>query len=220
MLKQQFKGAPATALFTALCTFVFIVTAIQARSITDVVWNSPIAENMILWGPYVNGPGYLRILTAGFLHLDITHLFLNMMLLVLVGSEIERFVGTGPYAVAYLAFVVASSASVLAFNFAVPTAGASGALYALMSVLVAIAYRRSADLRAPIILILVNVAYTFVASNVSFWGHAGGLVWGAVLAWPLTSKSNRSRWIAAWVGLAVAVAAAWVPTIPMSTMVF
>lgn len=220
MLKQQFKGAPATAFFAALCTFVFIVTALQARSLTDVVWNSTIAENLILWGPYVDGPGYLRILTGGFLHLDITHLFLNMLLLVLVGSEIERFVGTGPYAVAYLAFVVASSASVLAFSFAVPTAGASGALYALMAVLVAIAYRRSADLRAPIVLILVNVVYTFIAPNVSFWGHAGGLLWGALLAWPLTSASNRSRWIAAWVGLAVAMVAAWIPTIPMSTMIY
>lgn len=218
MLKTQFKGAPATAVIAALCCAVFVVTAVQARSLTDVVWDSWLGSNMILWGPLVDGPGYLRALTAGFLHLDITHLFLNMLLLAVIGPPIERQVGTGPFAVAYVAAGLAASAAVLAFNFAVPTAGASGALYALMAIFVAVASRRSADLRAPLVLIAVNVVYTFIAPSVSFWGHAGGLVAGALLAWPLTSPNARVRWGTAVAGLVLAAVAVWLPTLPSSQM--
>ena len=218
MLKTQFKGAPATAVIAALCCAVFVITAVQARSLTDVVWDSWLGSNMILWGPLVDGPGYLRALTAGFLHLDITHLFLNMLLLAVFGPPIERQVGTGPFAVAYVAAGLAASAAVLAFNFAVPTAGASGALYALMAIFVAVASRRSADLRAPLVLIAVNVVYTFIAPSVSFWGHAGGLVAGAVLAWPLTSANARVRWGTAVAGLVLAAVAVWSPTLPSSQM--
>ena len=78
----------------------------------------------------------------------------------------------------------------------------------------------SADLRAPIALLAVNIAYTFLAANVSFWGHAGGLAVGALMAWPLTSPHPRTRWVTAVVALAAAVVAAWIPTIPLSTPIY
>lgn len=215
-VRRYIRDAPATAAFTAVCVVVFVITAVQARSLTHV-WDTPLGSQMILYGPLVEGPGYIRPLTAGFLHLDISHLFVNMLMLVVIGSQVERYVGTGPYAVAYAASVIGSSASVLVFNFAVPTAGASGALFALIAVFIAVASRRGADLRAPIALLVVNVAYTFLATNVSFWGHAGGLVFGALMAWPLTSNKPRVCWATAWVALAAAVVAAWIPTLPLST---
>lgn len=218
VIRASLRGAPVTSAIAAICVAVFAIMALQARSLTDVTWASPLGEAMILWGPLVEGLGYLRPLTAGFMHLDITHLFLNMMMLVFVGAEVERYVGSGTYAVAYLASVLGSSAAVLAFNFTVPTAGASGALYALMAMLVAIALRRSVDLRAPIALILVNIAYTLMAANVSFWGHAGGLVFGALMGWFLTSASVKVRWAGALAGLVLGAAAVWVPTIPSTTM--
>ena len=186
----------------------------------QVVWGSPLAEHMILYGPEVTGLGYARALTAGFLHLDVTHLALNMLMLVLVGAEVERAIGSGPFVVAYGGFTLASSSMVLAGAFVVPTAGASGALFALMAVLVALAYRRHADLTAPLTLLAVNVGYTFVATNVSVWGHVGGLLVGALVAWPLTSPSKKARWVTAWVCLGLSVLAVWLPTLPMATPVY
>lgn len=214
------KKAPATCTIAALCILVFLVAAVQARSITDVVWDSPLGSATILWGPFIDGPGYLRVLTNAFLHLDITHLFLNMLMLVLIGAEVERFVGTGPYVVAYVAGALWASAAVLAFDFAVPTAGASGALYTLMAVLVAIAYRRSTDLRAPLVLVGVNLVYTFMAPTVSLWGHLGGLAAGAAMAWPLTSPNARTRWVAAGVAAVGACVVIWVLTIPSTVPVY
>ena len=219
-LKNTLKNAPATSVIAALCTLVFVVTAVQSRSVMDVIWDSPVGEQMILFGPLVYDWGYLRTLSAGFLHLDITHLALNMFMLVFIGAEVERFVGSGPFVVAYCAGVLWSSISVLAFNFTTPTAGASGALYMLMAVLIAVAYRRSTDLRAPLTLVAVNVVYSLMSPTVSLWGHLGGLVAGAVMGWPLTSASMRTRWIAAWAALVLAVPVIWGSTIPSTVPVY
>ena len=187
--RTLFYRAPATAAITAVCVAVTLITALQSRAPGNFVWGSELGVRMVLYGPFVTeGPmGWFRMLTAGFLHLDVTHLFVNMLMLVLVGGEVERFVGTPRFIIAWFAGVLASSAAVLAMNFGTPTAGASGALFTLLAVLVAVAYRRSADLRAPLVLVLLNVVWTFIAPGVSVWGHLGGLAAGVVLAWPLTS---------------------------------
>lgn len=220
MLKNVLRGAPATAVIAALCGLVFLAAAIQSRSLSDVVWDSGVGSATILWGPFVDGAGYLRVLTNAFLHLDAAHLFLNLFMLVFIGAEVERFVGTGPYLAAYAAGALWASAAVLAFNFTVPTAGASGALYTLMAVLVAIALRRSTDLRAPLILVGVNLLYTFIAPTVSLWGHLGGLAAGAAMGWPLTSPNERTRWVAAVVALVGAGAAIWLLTMPSTAPVY
>lgn len=211
--RQLFRGAPVSAAIAAVCTLVFAVMAAQARSLRDVVWDS-VGAYLVLWGPEVRGLGAARAFTAGFVHLDLTHLVLNMLLLAVIGTEVERAVGSGPFAVAYAAGVLGSSAAVLGFAFITPTAGASGALYALMAVFVAIAYRRHVDPRPAIALIAVNVVYTFIAANVSVWGHAGGLLIGALMAWPLTSPNTRVRWLTAGVALAGAAAAVAVGALP------
>ena len=205
--QQFFRGAPVSVAITALCAIVYAVMAVQSRSLDSVVWDSVGAE-LVLWGPETRGAGLVRALTAGFVHLSATHLVLNMLMLAVIGTEVERAVGSGPYAVAYAAGILGSSAAVLQFAFLTPTAGASGALYAIMAVFVAIAYRRHVDPRPALILLAGNVVYTLVASDVSVWGHAGGLVAGALMAWPLTSPSVRTRWVAAWVALAVCTATA------------
>ena len=211
--RQLFRGAPVSAAIAAVCTLVFAVMAAQARSLRDVVWDS-VGAYLVLWGPEVRGLGAARAFTAGFVHLDLTHLVLNMLLLAVIGTEVERAVGSGPFALAYAAGVLGSSAAVLGFAFITPTAGASGALYALMAVFVAIAYRRHVDPRPAIALIAVNVVYTFIAANVSVWGHAGGLLIGALMAWPLTSPNTRVRWLTAGVALAGATAAVAVGALP------
>ena len=211
--RQLFRGAPVSAAIAAVCTLVFAVMAAQARSLRDVVWDS-VGAYLVLWGPEVRGLGAARAFTAGFVHLDLTHLVLNMLLLAVIGTEVERAVGSGPFALAYAAGVLGSSAAVLGFAFITPTAGASGALYALMAVFVAIAYRRHVDPRPAIALIAVNVVYTFIAANVSVWGHAGGLLIGALMAWPLTSPNARVRWLTAGVALAGAAAAVAVVALP------
>lgn len=205
-------GAPATAVIALLCAGVFAVAAFDARSLSDVIWASRLGQTFVLYGPLVvDTPfGYLRALTSGFLHVDISHLVVNLLVLVFIGPVVERFVGTGPYVAAYLACILGGSAAVLFFGFAQPTAGASGALYGLMAILVAIAVRNRADLRAPLVLVAGNLVFTLVMPGVSLWGHLGGMVTGALIAVPLTARETRTQWwgvVAALALTAMAIAA-------------
>ena len=84
-----------------------------------------------------------------------------------------------------------------------PTAGASGALFALMVLLISVYRSRGADLRAPIVLVVVNVAYTFLTTGVSLWGHLGGLFAGIILALCVNRKSSVIHWVGI-IGLPVA----------------
>nr|WP_305083701.1 rhomboid family intramembrane serine protease [Corynebacterium sp. CCUG 71335] len=195
-----------------LCAGVFAVAALDARSLSDVIWASRLGQTFVLYGPLVvDTPfGYLRALTSGFLHVDISHLVVNLLVLVFIGPVVERFVGTGPYVAAYLACILGGSAAVLFFGFAQPTAGASGALYGLMAILVAIAARNRADLRAPLVLVAGNLVFTLVMPGVSLWGHLGGMVTGALIAVPLTARETRAQWwgvVAALAITAMAIAA-------------
>nr|VDG61981.1 peptidase, S54 [Streptococcus thermophilus] len=208
-MRKLLDGTPATAAIALLCAGVFALCAFDARSLIDVIWTSRLGQTFVLYGPLlVETPfGYLRALASGFLHVDISHLVVNLLVLVFIGPVVERFVGTGPYVVAYLACILGGSAAVLCFGFGQPTAGASGALYGLMAILVAIAVRNRADLRAPLVLVAGNLAFTLVVPGVSLWGHIGGMVTGAVMAAPLTARDTRTRWAGAAAGVVLAVVA-------------
>lgn len=215
-LRNYLRRAPATTVFIVISLVVWAITALQSASIANSVYGSSLGEAWILWGPMVAGTepftdlGPLRALTAIFLHLDIVHVLLNCFLLLLLGQEIERFLGTPLYTLVFLTGGLASSATVLLLEPEVPTAGASGAIYALMVLLIAVHARRRDDLRAPIVLVAVNVVYTLISSGVSFWGHMGGLVAGLLMAWPVTAGRPGVRWAGTLVTLALALAGiAW-----------
>ncbi|WP_288792646.1 rhomboid family intramembrane serine protease [uncultured Corynebacterium sp.] len=207
-VRSLFRGAPATALITVVCLGVFVITALQSHSISNVVWGSSLAENMVLFGPFIDAPSAtFRTLLAGFLHVDISHVAVNMITLALLGPQLERRLGTGPYALLYTAGVLGSSASVLEWNYDVPTAGASGALYMLMGVLLALSMRQKVNVRAPLALVGANLAYSVLSPGISLWGHLGGLVVGLLAGWPVTSVKKRVRWLASALAAVAAVAA-------------
>ena len=207
-VRSLFRGAPATVLITVVCLGVFVITALQSHSISNVVWGSSLAENMVLFGPFIDAPSAtFRTLLAGFLHVDISHVAVNMITLALLGPQLERRLGTGPYSLLYVAGVLGSSASVLEWNYDVPTAGASGALYMLMGVLLALSMRQKVNVRAPLALVGANLAYSVLSPGISLWGHLGGLVVGLLAGWPVTSVKKRVRWLASALAAVAAVAA-------------
>lgn len=191
-----------------LCIGAWLVTAIQAKTLVTPYYKSSLAQDWTLWGPDVAAHPFM-VLTAGFMHLDAGHLLVNMVMLFFVGREVERALGSALYAAAYLISIVGSSAAVLWMDFGTPTVGASGALFALMGLLIGVYRSRGLDLRAPIVLVVANVAYSFVAENVSVWGHLGGLLTGLLLAPFLFRQRAWLRWMGIWIiGVIAAVAAA------------
>lgn len=204
-----YRQAPASTGISLAVIAVYLVTAVQSRSIQNNLWNSSIADDWILWGPgMTDGFGPLRAVGGMFLHIGPGHMILNLVLLWLLGREIENYFGPLLFTLMYFVGGIGASAAVVWFDPLTPTAGASGAVYAMMAILVGLFVIRGDDLRAPLALIAVNIGYTFLAVNVSLWGHLGGLIAGALLTWPIIkATSRRDQWIIALAGLVVVIVA-------------
>ncbi|MEY8578167.1 rhomboid family intramembrane serine protease [Corynebacteriaceae bacterium 6-324] len=203
-LKSFYRTAPATLIITSASIILWFVAAFQARSLTNVFNDSELVHNMMVWGPaFELGTHWWTPVSYAFMHLDIGHLTVNMFMLMLIGREVERHFGTVLFVALYISAAISSGLLILTLDFMSPTAGASGALFALMVLLVSVYRSRGADLRAPIVLVAVNVIYTFISAGVSLWGHLGGLFAGIILALCVTRKSVAIHWLGI-IGLPIA----------------
>jgi membrane associated rhomboid family serine protease len=132
---------------------------------------------------------YWRLITAGFLHYDFTHLVLNTLLLLLIGPVVERRAGIAWLLLIFLSASVASFAGILIKHQLWPaqgvSLGASGGLFGLLGAALALLFRfRSQNRSLPIRLSVVLVgglAYS-VFPGISLLGHITGLLVGAAIA--------------------------------------
>ncbi len=138
-----------------------------------------------------------RIFTAAFLHGGVPHIALNMLALYWVGSPVEMLFGKVRFAILYALAIVGSGLAVVYFSdYAVPTLGASGAIYGLFGALVAVGLRLGARGRALIMRVLpvvaLNLVFTFAIPGISAAAHIGGLITG-LLAGLLLFSGSRTR---------------------------
>ncbi|AKC72773.1 rhomboid family protein [Corynebacterium pseudotuberculosis] len=192
ILHAAYKQAPVTVLLSLSTLIIFLITAFQSQSITDNLYDSWIGTHWILYTPEMHEPlGMLRAIGSMFLHIGPGHLAINIFLLFFLGREIEQCIGSALFCAAYFISGLGASLMIMIMDPLSPTAGASGAIYGLMAIMVAIAVTRKTDIRAPLILVAVNVGYSLIADNVSLWGHIGGLVAGSVVALPLMAFHRK-----------------------------
>jgi membrane associated rhomboid family serine protease len=130
---------------------------------------------------------YWRLFTSMFLHANLFHLAFNMWALWVVGSFLERIMGTLRFVLLYFVAGLAGSVLVLVLGPPmIPTVGASGAIFGVFGALFAWAFlSRGRDMMADqlvrnIGLILVlNLVITFTMSSYISWqAHVGGLLGG------------------------------------------
>lgn len=195
MLKTWWRQAPVTLALCGLMILMYFATAAQSLSLMDNLSGSPLADACILYLPAMGSPfGPLRGIGAAFMHIGPGHLVLNLVLLFLLGREVEGALGGRLYLFVWLAAAIGASAVTVWMDPLAATAGASGVGYALMVLFAFLVAQRGGDLRAPIVLILANVAYTLMTPSVSLWGHLGGLLAGLCLALALLARNSQLRW--------------------------
>jgi membrane associated rhomboid family serine protease len=150
-----------------------------------------------------------QLLTSMFTHeTEPIHIAFNMLALWFLGPQLEAVLGRLRFTLLYLLSGLLGSAAVYLFSApATPTLGASGAIFGLMAALLVIALKAGADVSQLLVWIGINAAITVFAPNISWEGHVGGFVGGAVIALALTRAPRERRvvWQAAGYG-AVAVA--------------
>ncbi|HKP39831.1 rhomboid family intramembrane serine protease [Mycobacterium sp.] len=143
---------------------------------------------LVLWSPGVAQGDLYRLLSSAFLHYGITHLLFNMWALYVVGPPLEMWLGRIRFTALYVMSALGGSVLVyLLSSLTASTAGASGAVFGLFGASFVVGKRLNLDVRWVVGLIAINLAFTFViplisSQNISWQGHIGGLVTGAVVA--------------------------------------
>lgn len=165
-----------------------------------------VTEEGILFGPYVQfhddifrPSGQLwRIVTSGFLHAGIIHLAFNMYALYIFGPAVQKAVGLAKTVMIYAGGLFGGSAAVLLFNWDQATLGASGAVLGLAGGLAGILWARGINITQTSLggIFLINLALPLF-TNISFWGHFGGIVGGFAVASAMAAIDKRPKPVSA-----------------------
>ena len=148
-----------------------------------------------LWPPASGLFAPWQLVTYGFLHGGFTHIFFNMLGLYMFGGDIERLFGSRYFLAYYFACLVSAAlfqlaVVTLAGGPAVPTLGASGALYGLLLAFGMYFPRRMVMLIFPPIPMPARVfvivfgglellfGVTGTADGVAHFAHLGGMLGG------------------------------------------
>lgn len=130
-----------------------------------------------------------RLISCTFLHGSVAHLAFNTFVLVMLGSVLERILGTSRFLVLYGAAALAGSLASFLAGDARISVGASGALWGLLIADAVLAFRPRGLLpaaviqqakRAAMINLVINVANSF-RPQVDMAAHFGGGAVGALL---------------------------------------
>ncbi len=152
-----------------------------------------------------------RIFTGAFLHANLVHIGLNMLALYQVGNVVEALYGKVRFVLLYVVAIVGSGLAVVAFNYDVPTLGASGAIFGLFGALVAVGLRlgkRGRSLIGQVLpIVVLNLVFTFSVPGISVAAHVGGLLTGFIAGFVLFMMPAARRTAA----YAYAVAAGTAP---------
>jgi membrane associated rhomboid family serine protease len=136
-----------------------------------------------------------RLVTAGFLHAGLLHLFFNMFSLYILGGMLEPVIGKLRFALIYFVSLLAGSFGALLLEPFGRTVGASGAIFGLMgAALVVMRARGISPMESGLGLwIGLNLLITFTVPNISIGGHIGGFIGGMVAAFVLFDLRTRAH---------------------------
>ena len=134
---------------------------------------------------------YYRIFTSMFLHFGPQHLGNNMLVLFVLGSRLERVIGKIKFLLIYLlggvlGNIISLYLKLHAQNFAV-SAGASGAVFAVMGAMIYIVIRNKGwlgdlSMRQILIMAAFSLYFGFASTGVDNTAHVAGMVSGFLLA--------------------------------------
>jgi membrane associated rhomboid family serine protease len=151
-----------------------------------------------LWPPQLPYFQPWQLLTYGFLHGSVAHIFFNMFALFMFGSEIERLFGPKRYLVYYLLCIIGAAAMhMIVVTQAglppAPTVGASGAVFGLLLAFGMAYPKRMIMLIFPPIpmpawlfvtlygALELYMGITQTASGIAHFAHLGGMATGFVI---------------------------------------
>ena len=200
VMKLSGSNLFVTYAIIAINVIVFILMAMNGAGIFD-----PNGIVHINWGsnysPLTLSGDWWRLISCVFIHFGIIHLAMNTYALYMAGVYLEPMLGKTKYIIAYLVTgVFASLASLWWHSEGVNSAGASGAIFGLYGVFLALLLTnlipkqmRSSLLQSIGVFVVFNLIYGMQA-GVDNAAHIGGLLSGLVIGlifYPLLKKEDK-----------------------------
>lgn len=168
-----------------------IIFAIMVLS--GVNFMSPDSESLISWGanfrPSTLDNQWWRIITSCFLHIGIIHLLLNMYALLYIGSILEPLLGKWRFLTAYLLTGISASTTSLWWHDLTVSAGASGAIFGMYGVFLAMLttnFIEKESRKSLLSSIGVFVGYNLIfglQGGIDNSAHIGGLLSGIIIGY-------------------------------------
>jgi len=195
--RKSFRVTPAIIIINVL---VFIIMVFGGVS-----FMSPTTANVLEWGgnfrSFVLQGEWWRLITCCFIHIGIIHIFFNMWVLHDIGSFLERMIGSWRFGFAYLVAGLAGSLNSIVWHYATPSAGASGAIFGMVGLLLALLTTnllekefRNAMLKSVLFMVVFNLLIG-TSAMIDNAGHIGGLIAGLIcgylLVWHYKNPKNK-----------------------------
>lgn len=155
-----------------------------------------------MFAPFVvDGGEYYRLLTSIFMHFGIRHIANNMLVLFILGDNMERALGSIKYLIFYLLCGIGANVVSMFWGMNDPVqavgAGASGAIFGvigglLYAVLVNKGRLEDLSTRQLVGVIVFSLYFGFTSTGVDNVAHVAGLVIGIILAAVMYRKPRKS----------------------------
>lgn len=188
-----------TATLIGICVVVFLMMAMDGVSLF-----SPGIEALIKWGAnarfltIVDGEWW-RLFTCMFEHIGVIHLLVNMVSLYMIGTLLEPLIGKWRFLSAFIVTGVGGSIASIIWNPFVVSAGASGAIFGLFGLMLALLSTNliEKNVRNTILpnigtIVVINLIAGF-RPGVDYAAHIGGLLTGIALGYLFFLLIRKSK---------------------------
>jgi membrane associated rhomboid family serine protease len=220
--RTMFGGRPsrtATVTWTIMAVNILLYLAELAHPVLAQDWWMLGYAQYYPGGPMqgVAAGQWYRLISSAFLPgtgtLGLMDIAFNMWALYIVGPGLEQMLGRTRFLAVYLLSAVGGS---VLFYYLVPenqpALGASGAIFGLFGAWFVVSKRLRIDSRGIVLLIVLNLALSFIyRSTIAWQDHVGGLITGALItaAYAYAPRKNRlAVQVTATVAVAVLLAVA------------
>ena len=181
----------ATNVIIAICFMVWLF--IQLFPSDSTITNSILIG--AFYKPFVLAGEYWRLLTVGFVHVELWHLAMNMMALLSLGKIFEPLLGVRRYLLILIPSIIVGSLFVLASPENSFVVGISGGIYGLLAAYITLILRtggwRMPPVRAALMnMLFINLLLNFLP-NISVHAHLGGFVTGLIMYGFITTEKEE-----------------------------
>lgn len=192
------KDFYVTPILIYMNSIVFILMVISGVHVM-----LPTSESLLLWGanfrPETLDGQWWRLLSSCFIHIGIIHLLMNLYALFYIGVLLEPHLGKLRFSIAYLLAGIAASATSLFWNDFTVSAGASGAIFGMYGVFLAMLTTNLIEKSARktlLVSITVFVGFNILSGargGIDNAAHIGGLLSGVLIGYAFYPSLKNSR---------------------------